>query len=139
MSTLYSPARWLVSLHANIGGYLLVGLGCETANVQYLIREGELGQSEAVPVLIMQQEGGTVATVESGVRTLGQLLPQANDIKREAIPASELIVGMECGGSDGSSGITANPTIGAMADLVVGAGGTAILAETLKSMVQSTC
>jgi altronate hydrolase len=74
--------------------------------------------------------GGTVATVEAGVRTLAELLPRANDVRREPIPASEIILATECGGSDGNSGITANPAVGVASDLVVACGGTAILAET---------
>jgi altronate hydrolase len=78
----------------------------------------------------MQDLGGTVKTVEAAVRRVAELLPQANDVRRVPIPASELILGLECGGSDGNSGVTANPAVGAAADLVVACGGTAILAET---------
>jgi altronate hydrolase len=78
----------------------------------------------------MQDCGGTVKTVEAGVRKLAELLPRANDVKRTPIPAGELILATQCGGSDGNSGITCNPALGAAADLIVACGGTAVLAET---------
>jgi altronate hydrolase len=74
--------------------------------------------------------GGTVRTVERAAEMVARLLPQVNDVRRQQIPASELIVATECGGSDGASGITANPAIGVASDLVVACGGTAVLAET---------
>ena len=84
----------------------------------------------APPVLSIQDCGGTRATVEAGLATLAELLPRANQARRVAVPASELVVATECGGSDGSSGVTANPALGAASDLVVAAGGTVILSET---------
>ena len=78
----------------------------------------------------MQDLGGTAKTVEAGVRRIAELLPRANDVRREPIPASEIMLGTECGGSDGNSGITANPALGVASDLVVACGGTAILSET---------
>lgn len=124
--------------HANIGGYLLVGLGCEQATSGYLMQSQNLvqiggnGSSRPVgpPVLSMQDEGGSVKTIEAGVRLLGELLPRANDVKRVPIPASELILGTNCGGSDGNSGVTCNPALGVASDMLVAAGGTSALAET---------
>jgi altronate hydrolase len=78
----------------------------------------------------MQDQGGTQRTIDEACRLIGQLLPQANDVRRETIAASELIVGTNCGGSDGNSGITANPALGIAADRIVAAGGTVVLAET---------
>jgi altronate hydrolase len=78
----------------------------------------------------MQDMGGTLKTVEEGVRQLAALLPQANDVRREPIPASEIILGTECGGSDGNSGVTANPALGVASDMLVACGGTVILSET---------
>jgi altronate hydrolase len=78
----------------------------------------------------MQDLGGTAKTVEAGVQKIVELLPQANDVRRESFPASELILGLECGGSDGNSGVTANPALGYCSDLLVAARGTAVLAET---------
>jgi altronate hydrolase len=121
--------------HPNIGAYLLIGLGCEQGEMGYLVEQERLvqidgGPSQGPPVLSMQDLGGTAKTIEAGVRMLAQLLPAANDVKREPIPASEIILGTECGGSDGNSGVTANPAVGVASDLIVSCGGTAILGET---------
>ena len=123
--------------HPNIGAYLLIGLGCEQGEMDYLLDSQRLVQIGGIPgppgqppVFSMQDLGGTAKTVEAAVRRVAELLPQANDVRRVPIPASELILGLECGGSDGNSGVTANPAVGAAADLVVACGGTAILAET---------
>jgi altronate hydrolase len=136
-----------VARHPNIGGYLLVGLGCEQGAMGYLVDSQNLvqldgvkggggihppatGPTSGVPVLSIQDCGGTMATVEAGLAMLAQLLPRANAARREPIPASELVVATECGGSDGASGVTANPALGAASDLVVACGGTVILSET---------
>lgn len=126
--------------HANIGGYLLVGLGCETGTLAYLVDQHKLvqiggmgqarGRGNAPPSITIQDCGGITKTVEEGVRQLAALLPQANDVRRTTIPASELMLGLECGGSDGNSGVTANPALGVASDLLVAAGGTAVLSET---------
>jgi altronate hydrolase len=123
--------------HPNIGAYLLVGLGCEQATLSHLIRDqglvqltGTAGPQGSPPVFIMQELGGTAKTVEAGVRKIAELLPLANDVRRVPIPASELMLGTNCGGSDGNSGITANPALGVAADMLVACGGTAILTET---------
>ncbi len=131
--------------HANIGGYLLVGLGCEQATSGYLMQSQNLIQiggngadGSAVgnalrgvpPVLSMQDVGGTTATIEAGVRRLAELLPRASDVQRVPIPASELILGTNCGGSDGNSGVTCNPALGVASDMLVACGGTSALAET---------
>jgi altronate hydrolase len=81
----------------------------------------------------MQDEGGTTATIEAGVRALAELLPRANDVKRETLPASEILLGTNCGGSDGNSGVTANPAVGVASDLLVACGGTSALAETTEA------
>jgi altronate hydrolase len=114
--------------HANIGGCVLIGLGCETGSTTHLMCEGELVGD--TPTLVMQDIGGTAKTVELGIQHVGALVAQVNAVARVPIPAGELIVGLECGGSDGNSGITANPALGAAADLIVAAGGTVILSET---------
>ena len=133
-----------IARHPNIGGYLLIGLGCEQGAMGYLIDEQRLVQIDGLSsgahlngsgvqrpaVLSMQDVGGTRATVEAGTRLLAELLPRANDVRREPIPISELIVGTECGGSDGASGITANPAVGVASDMIVAGGGTAMIAET---------
>lgn len=125
--------------HPNIGGYLIVGLGCETGSIPYLVDHGGLvqisglGQSQQrqlPPILSMQEAGGTQKTIEAGIRMATELLPRVNDVRRVSIPASEIILGLNCGGSDGNSGITANPALGVASDLIVAAGGATILAET---------
>ncbi len=121
--------------HPNVGAYLLVGLGCETGQIAHLVADQGLvqiggGTSRPPVVLNLQDQGGTERTVEAGLARLAELLPVANDVRRETVPASELVLGLECGGSDGNSGVTANPALGAAADLLVAAGGTAILSET---------
>ncbi len=123
--------------HANIGAFLLVGLGCEQGTMGYLVDQQRLVQIDGFasadggpPILSMQDCGGTLATVEAGIKKLAELLPRANDVRRQPLPLSKLIVGNECGGSDGFSGITANPAVGIASDMIVAAGGTSIIAET---------
>ena len=122
--------------HPNIGAYLIIGLGCENASIGHLIsNEGliqieGLGSPQGPPVFSMQDLGGTVKTIEAAVRKVNELLPRANDIQRVSIPASEIMLGTNCGGSDGNSGITANPALGVASDMLVAAGGTSILGET---------
>ena len=132
-----------IAKHPNIGGYLLVGLGCEQGSIGYLMEDQRLvqiggpnggingGAGNGRPVVLsMQDEGGTQKTLEKGVRHLAEMLPRVNDVRRESIPASEIILGTNCGGSDGNSGVTANPALGFASDLIVACGGTSILAET---------
>lgn len=123
--------------HPNVGAYLLIGLGCEQGAMGHLLKEQRLVQIEGLggarqgpPVFSMQDMGGTAKTVEAGIRQIAELLPRANDVRRVSVPASELILGTECGGSDGNSGVTANPALGIAADMTVACGGTAILSET---------
>jgi altronate hydrolase len=123
--------------HPNIGGYLLVGLGCEQGAMGYLLQSQNLvqigggnGKSQGPPVLSMQDLGGTAKTVAEGVRLVSELLPRVNAIQRETLPASEIILGTNCGGSDGNSGVTCNPALGIASDMIVACGGTTALAET---------
>jgi len=121
--------------HPNVGGYLLVGLGCETGAMGYLLEHEGLIQlggpaPRRPPVFSMQDLGGTTATVEAACRQLAEMLPAADDARREPIPAAQLVLATECGGSDGNSGVTANPALGVAADMLVAASGTVILAET---------
>jgi altronate hydrolase len=92
--------------------------------------DGTASSPAGPPVFSMQDMGGTVKTVEAAVRAVAELLPRVNQARRETAPASELMLGLECGGSDGNSGITANPALGVAADMLVACGGTAILSET---------
>lgn len=116
--------------HPNFAGVLLVGLGCEVNQVETLLADTGLVVGRDVKTLVIQREGGTRRTVERGVSTVREMLNVADQVERQTVPASHLVVGLECGGSDAFSGITANPALGVAADLVVRNGGAAILSET---------
>jgi len=116
--------------HPNLGGVIVVGLGCERNQVPELLASQGLDEGLQLKSFVMQQTGGTRATIAAGIAAVEEMLPRANDIRREPVPASHLKVGLECGGSDGFSGISANPALGAAMDILVAHGGTAILSET---------
>ncbi|HLQ45035.1 MAG TPA: altronate dehydratase family protein [Planctomycetaceae bacterium] len=124
--------------HPNIGAYLIVGLGCETSQGAYLQDKVGLVQlrvpgepESARPLVInMQEQGGIAKTVRYASGVLKDMLPDANNVRREPIPVSEIILGTNCGGSDGNSGVTSNPALGIASDMLVAHGGTSILAET---------
>jgi altronate hydrolase len=111
--------------HPNFGGLVVVGLGCEVNQIAEL----DLPTTTPVQSMTIQEAGGTAAAVRAGVEAVESLLGTM-DVERRPVPASELILGLECGGSDGYSGITANPALGVAADLLVAQGGTAVLGET---------
>jgi altronate hydrolase len=120
--------------HPNVAAYILVGLGCETGQAIHLI-EGErlmqLGGSLEKPlVLTVQGCGGIRKTVEAGVKAVAELLPQVAEARRTRVSADKLILGTNCGGSDGNSGVTANPAVGVASDLLVAQGGTSVIGET---------
>lgn len=116
--------------HPNFAGVLVLGLGCESNQIASLLDSAELHQTERLHTMTIQGAGGTRATIDKGRQVLLEMLPAANAVTREPIPASELSLGLECGGSDGYSGISANPALGRAADLLIQQGGTAILSET---------
>ena len=116
--------------HPNLAGVLIVGLGCERNQVADLVASQGLVLGEHVRTLVMQDSGGTRATIAAGIAAIEAMLPAANDVKRQPVSAAHLKIGLECGGSDGFSGITANPALGAAMDILVRHGGTAILSET---------
>ena len=116
--------------HVNLAATLLVGLGCERNQIDELVKIHDLDVGPNLRTFVMQEVGGTTKTIEAGVAAVQELLPEANRAQRQTVPASELIVGLECGGSDGFSSITANPALGAAVDILVRHGGTAILTET---------
>ena len=135
--------------HPNVAAYVIVGLGCEGVYAQHLVETQHLrlrnttanGSAASRPshppasprgprVLNIQDEGGITKTVEAAVRAVVELLPEANACQRTEQPASKLCLAMECGGSDGNSGVTANPALGVAADLVIAQGGSAVLGET---------
>ncbi len=116
--------------HPNFAGVLLVGLGCEDNQVDALTQAWSQPAGTPVRVMTIQDEGGTTATVDKGIACLREMLPEANSATRRPVPISELVLGLQCGGSDSFSGITANPALGVAADLLVAQGGTVVLGET---------
>ncbi|MEG3663182.1 altronate dehydratase family protein [Celeribacter halophilus] len=111
--------------HPNISHVIVIGLGCEVNQIN-----GVLNEHDGVRRMTIQKSGGTRKSVESGVEFVKSVLVEANSIKRTPVPASALKLALICGGSDGYSGISANPALGAASDLVVQQGGTVILSET---------
>jgi len=118
------------AVHPNFAAVLVIGLGCETNQISRLLETQGLTEHPRLRTFTIQDTGGTTKTIEKGVELVRALLPEANDVRREPVAASHLCVGLQCGGSDGYSGITANPVLGAAVDLLVAHGGTAILSET---------
>ena len=116
--------------HPNFAAVLVVGLGCETNQIQGLIAQEGLQEGARLVAFNIQDTGGTSKTVARGVDLIKQLLPAANKVQRQPVPASHITVGLQCGGSDGYSGISANPALGAAVDRLVRHGGAAILSET---------
>ena len=116
--------------HANFAGVLIVGLGCEANQISALLGAQALTEGPLLRTYSIQDTGGTAKSIARGVAMIDEMLPHANDVTREPVPASNITVGLQCGGSDGYSGITANPALGAAVDLLVRHGGTGILSET---------
>ena len=121
---------WGTACNPNIAAVLFVGLGCEVFQIarmkgRYAIEEGDTFRS-----MTIQDSGGTPATIAAAMAALRDMLPRANALAREPLPASELKLALQCGGSDAYSGLTANPALGAAVDILVRQGGTAILSET---------
>ena len=122
--------EWGYATHPNIGGALLVGLGCEVMQIPGLMEDYGLKENENFHTMTIQATGGTRKTIERGVDMIKEMLPRVAAVKRETVPVSEIMLALQCGGSDGYSGITANPALGKAADLLVEQGGTAVLCET---------
>ncbi len=126
--------------HPNVAAYVIVGLGCEVAQAGHLVESQNLvmkgSETSASPkahrpnVLNIQDQGGITKTVEAAVQAVYKLLPEANRWTRTTQPASKIHLALECGGSDGNSGVTANPALGVAADMIIAQGGTAVLGET---------
>ena len=116
--------------HANFAGVLIVGLGCEANQISALLGAEHLEEGPLLRTFSIQDTGGTAKTIARGVEMVKEMLAHANRVERKPVPASHLVLGLQCGGSDGYSGITANPALGAAVDLLVRHGGTAILSET---------
>lgn len=116
--------------HPNFASVLMIGLGCEANQINNLLAAQGLKRSEKLQTFTIQDTGGTRKTIETGIARIKEMLPEANNVRREEVPASHLTLGLQCGGSDGYSGISANPALGAAVDILVRHGGTAILSET---------
>jgi altronate hydrolase len=116
--------------HPNFWGVVFVGLGCEVNQIDLMLANTGIEAGSRLHTLTIQDTGGTEQTIKRGVDIIKSMLPEANRVKRQPVSAANLVLGMECGGSDAYSGITANPALGAAADLLVRNGGTAILSET---------
>jgi altronate hydrolase len=122
--------QWGYATHPNLGAALMVGLGCEVFQIDRMKEECGLVEGDHFQSMTIQATGGTKKTVEQGVGRIREMLPIAARAKRETRPASEIVLALQCGGSDGYSGITANPSLGAAVDLLAKHGGTGVLAET---------
>jgi altronate hydrolase len=114
----------------NMGGAVVVALGCERNNIDEFFAQQKLAPGPLLHRLVMQEVGGTRASIDIGVEMVREMLPLVNDVRREPVSAEHLCLALECGGSDGFSGVSANPALGRAVDLLVKQGGTAILSET---------
>jgi len=114
----------------NFAGILLVGLGCEVMQVPDLIGKARMRADGNFRYMTIQQTGGTRKTIQRGMEVLREMAEVANQARRQPAGLEHLMVGLQCGGSDGYSGITANPALGHASDLLVAHGGTTILSET---------
>ncbi len=127
---LFERTLWGYAAHPNLAGVLIVGLGCEVFQIPRLKETYGLTEGAAFKTMTIQGAGGTRRAIEDGVAAIRDMLADANAVRREPAPASELTLALQCGGSDGYSGITANPALGVASDLLVRNGGTCILSET---------
>ena len=116
--------------HPNVASSLVVGLGCERCQVGGLFQNQGLAENKNLKTLVMQENGGTTATIRAGIKCVEEMLENAVKIKRSEEPLSSLMVGLQCGGSDVFSSLSANPALGKAVDILVEHGGTAILSET---------
>jgi len=122
--------QWGYASNPNLAAVLLVGLGCEVFQIGRMKELYGIEEGETFQTMTIQDQGGTAKTIAQGVERIKAMLPIAQRAKRETVSAGELMLALQCGGSDGYSGITANPALGYAADLLVQQGGTAILSET---------
>jgi len=118
-----------VLMHPNVSAAVILGLGCEVNQIDHYLGRGGPRNSRLAG-LTLQGSGGTRATVDAARREIARFMDQAAAEEREEVPASKIVLGLNCGGSDSFSGITANPALGACSDLLAGIGATAVLAET---------
>ena len=122
--------QWGYAANPNMAGVVMVGLGCEAFQISKWKEAYGMVESDTFRTMTIQEVGGTRKTVAAGVEAIRAMLPIANAARRETVPASELMLALQCGGSDGYSGITANPALGVASDILVRHGGTTILSET---------
>lgn len=127
---LLKRTQWGYASNPNVGAVLMLGLGCEAFQIPRWMQAYGISEGETFRTLTIQEVGGTRKTVEAGVAAIRDMLPMVGRAERSEAPVSELMLALQCGGSDGYSGITANPALGVAADLLVAHGGTAILSET---------
>ena len=116
--------------HPNIAGAVVLSLGCERNNVKSFMEQESLQAGKMLHVITMQETGGTMTAFEAGKDAIKQMLAEADNIQRQPCSAEHLMIGLQCGGSDGFSGLSANPALGRAVDILVNHGGTAILSET---------
>jgi len=121
---------WGYAKNPNIGGVLMAGLGCEMNQIDWLVEAYGLTPGPLFQRMNIQDVGGLQKCIDLGIRKIEDMLPVVNAFEREPVPASELMVALQCGGSDAWSGVTANPAVGHACDLLVAQGGTGVLAET---------
>ena len=121
---------WGYARNPNVGGVLMAGLGCEMNQIDWLVEAMGITPGPLFQAMNIQDMGGLGKTVARGIERIEAMLPLVNEARREPCPASELMVALQCGGSDAWSGITANPALGHACDLLVAQGGTGVLAET---------
>ncbi|MFS8035382.1 UxaA family hydrolase [Xanthobacter sp. AM11] len=125
-----SRTLWGYATHPNFAGVVMVGLGCEMFQIARFKSEYGVEEAAGFRTLTIQDEGGTRRTVEHILGALREMIPAAAAARRETRPAAELVLALQCGGSDGYSALTANPALGVASDLLVAHGGTSILSET---------
>lgn len=118
------------AMHPNFSNMIIVGLGCESSQIKDMMDFAHLKENETLHTLTIQDSGGTQKTINKVISLIESMLPIANQIKREPVSVSNIVLALECGGSDGYSGISANPVLGYAADKIIQQGGTAILSET---------
>ena len=121
---------WGTAANPNFGAILLVGLGCEVIQIDRLKSDYGLAESDAFHAYTIQEVGGTRRAIEEGIERLKAILPKLDMARRSQVPASELVLGLQCGGSDAWSGVTSNPALGNASDRLAALGATVILSET---------
>lgn len=121
---------WGYARNPNCAGVLMVGLGCESNQIDFLLDIYGIERGALFRTMNIQHLGGLRRTVDAGIKIVEEMLPHANEIGRQTCDASHLMLALQCGGSDAWSGVTANPALGYAADLLIRNGGTAVLAET---------